>query len=723
MKKIILLAAFLFVVTTFMPLDAQWVKIYGDSDRDDAYFIQQTSDGGYVVAGGTHSDGRLMVLKLDSNGSVEWKSAYYDSYYKNPVSFLQMSDGGYIFAFHAGMNDPDDDYKFKDELLITKLTQDGVYVSTGSIGRFINNNEYAKVFQPTDDGGYVLAGDTQTYGVGEYDIWVSKLTSAGDIEWQRTYGGSDNDSLNSIKNPRDGGYVLASDTRSFGSSEEDILVLKLTSAGDVEWQRTYGGGYSDKACSVKQTSDGGYVLAGNTQSFGAGGGDVWIIKLTNLGDIEWQQAYGGSGDDSVSSIQQTADGSYVFGGTTNSFGEGGGDFWIMKLSAAGDIDWQKTFGTSSGEISHALQQTNDGGYIAAGTISSYGSGSSDFLVLKLLQDGNIDSPCKFLQDSSAQVAVTTVSPTDTSINPLYSDVIRELVDPNLYSYFTEAVEYELCSENPLLAIHSTSGGTTDPPPGTSTHMLGEGVTVTAIPEDGDFTGWSGDAIGLDNPITITMDSDKSIASNFFINEYMLYITAGEGGTTDPEPGIHKDAPGTDIVVTAIPEGGYQFNEWSGDITGTENPVTITLDSNKSVAANFTEISDEGGDIFRINCFVATAAYGSPLHPHVKVLRDFRDEYLMPSKLGRKLVNIYYRYSPFLASVITRHMVLKVAVRRYLLPLVVFSYSMVHLGPLFTSIILFLILTLQIFLIVFWQEDAYYKNKKINMIMANRGTRI
>ncbi|MQY56811.1 hypothetical protein GH140_01260, partial [bacterium] len=257
MKRIILLAAFFLISTTFMPLDAQWVKIYGGDDRDVAYFIQQTSDGGYVVAGGENSDAYLRVLKLDSSGSIEWKLAYRGSYYKIPLSFQQTSDGGYVFACHSGRYDSNDNFTYKDEIWVIKLNSSGGYESTSSFGRFINNGEYAGAFQPTDDGGYVLAGETRTQGAGGNDIWVFKLTPEGDIEWQKTYGERDDDWLRSIQQTSDGGYILAGGTNLFLPLEEEILVIKLTPAGDVEWQWTYGGNLRDRACSIQQTSDGG----------------------------------------------------------------------------------------------------------------------------------------------------------------------------------------------------------------------------------------------------------------------------------------------------------------------------------------------------------------------------------------------------------------------------------------------------------------------------------
>jgi len=174
-------------------------------------------------------------------------------------------------------------------------------------------------------------------------------------------------------------------------------------------------------------------------------------------------------------------------------------------------------------------------------------------------------------------------------------------------------------------------------------------------------------------------------------QYTLTINAGTGGTTYPEPGSYTHDSGTEVSVKAVPSSGYQFSGWTGDASGTSNPITITMDSDKSITANFSAIpsdetggGEEGGK--KGGCFIATAAYGSPLHPHLDILRDFRDKYLMPSKFGRKLVELYYKYSPFVANIIAKHRTLKVVVRIYLLPVIAFSYSMVHLGSIITGLI-------------------------------------
>jgi hypothetical protein len=181
--------------------------------------------------------------------------------------------------------------------------------------------------------------------------------------------------------------------------------------------------------------------------------------------------------------------------------------------------------------------------------------------------------------------------------------------------------------------------------------------------------------------------------------YTLTIESVAGGTTNPSPGSHIYDTGTEVTIKAIPNSGYRFSNWSGDASGTSNPITITMNSDKSIKANFSAIppSEEAGK--KGGCFIATAAYGSPLHLHLDILRDFRDKYLMPSELGRSLVNLYYKYSPFFADLIAKNKALKVTVQINLLPFVALSYSMLHFGWVITAAILAFISIVPIFLIL------------------------
>jgi len=164
-----------------------------------------------------------------------------------------------------------------------------------------------------------------------------------------------------------------------------------------------------------------------------------------------------------------------------------------------------------------------------------------------------------------------------------------------------------------------------------------------------------------------------------------------------------------VIIRAIPDSGYQFSGWSVDASGKENPITVTIDKDKWIVAAFAPL-DEKEKAWELNCFIATAAYGSPLHPHVKILRNFRDRCLMPGKLGRMLVRIYYRHSPFIAKIVKKHRALKLLVRISLLPMIAFSYSMLHFSPIVIGIIFAFIFTLPIFFVCFYRRRM--KNSQV-----------
>lgn len=255
----------------------------------------------------------------------------------------------------------------------------------------------------------------------------------------------------------------------------------------------------------------------------------------------------------------------------------------------------------------------------------------------------------------------------------------------------------------MLTLIAEQGGTTQPAPGTHIYDSGASVGITAYPDSGyRFSNWSGDVSSTDIHIDIDIDGDKVVTAHF-IRLYTLTISTAGEGTTDPVPGAYDYDTGEEVIISAIPESGHEFIEWSGDISGTENPITVIMDLDKSVTANFEPVEEE--PFWRDWCFIATAAYGSSMHPHLDILRDFRDKYLMSSKVGRKFVELYYEYSPLAASFISKHKVLKVVVRIHLLPVVVFCYSMIHFGPTITSAMIFFILMVQMFLIVRYRRGT------------------
>jgi predicted transcriptional regulator len=205
-----------------------------------------------------------------------------------------------------------------------------------------------------------------------------KLDSSGNVQWTKTIGGSSDDFAYSIIQSSDGGYVIAGYTQSFGAGGSDIYVVKLDSSGNVQWVKTIGGSDWDVAYSIIQSSDGGYVVAGRTYSFGAGKADMYVVKLDSAGNVQWAKTIGGSDDDRAYSIIQSSDGGYVVAGYTTSFGAGKEDMYVVKLDSSGNVQWTKTIGGSDKDVARSIIRSSDGGYIVAGYTRSFGSGGGYF---------------------------------------------------------------------------------------------------------------------------------------------------------------------------------------------------------------------------------------------------------------------------------------------------------------------------------------------------------
>jgi hypothetical protein len=297
-------------------------------------------------------------------------------------SLIQTSDGGYAIAgftssFGAGEAD----------VYVVKLDANGNLQWTQTIGG--PAIEEGNSLIQTSDGGYAIAGYTSSFGAGSGDVYVVKLDANGNLQWTRTIGGKGWDAGGSLIQTSDGGYVIAGYTISFGAGGRDVYVVKLDANGNLQWTKTIGGKNDDAGLSLIQTSDGGYVIAGYTISFGAGGRDVYVVKLDANGNLQWTKTIGGKNDDAGLSLIQTSDGGYTIAGTTTSFGAGEADVYVVKLDANGNLQWTKTIVGPASEIGFSLIQTSDGGYAIAGSTNSFGAGDNDVYVIKLNANGNL----------------------------------------------------------------------------------------------------------------------------------------------------------------------------------------------------------------------------------------------------------------------------------------------------------------------------------------------
>jgi hypothetical protein len=368
--------------------ELEWSKTFGNLGDDFGESVGQTSDGGYIIAGFTESYGSggqdVWLIKADSDGNKVWDKTFGGASADAGWSVEQTSDGGYVivgFAESYGAGGQD--------VWLIKTDSDGNKVWDKTFGGASADAGWS--VEQTSDGGYVIAGDTSSYGAGEGDVWLIKTDSDGNKVWDKTFGGASADAGWSVEQTSDGGYVIAGFTESYGVGEGDVWLIKTDSDGDKVWDKTFGGTSFDDGESVQQTSDGGYIIAGFTESYGAGGEDVWLIKTDSNGDEVWDKTFGGTSDDAGWSVEQTSDGGYVMAGDTSSYGAGGWDAWLIKTDSDGNKVWDKTFGGTSDDDGILVQQTSDGEYVVAGYTESHGAGGQDVWLIRVGAGGGVQN--------------------------------------------------------------------------------------------------------------------------------------------------------------------------------------------------------------------------------------------------------------------------------------------------------------------------------------------
>ncbi len=305
----------------------------------------------------------------------EWNKTFGGTSWDRASSVQQTSDGGYILVGYTSSYGAGN-----EDFWLVKTDSGGIKEWDKTFGD--GGRDLAASVQQTSDGGYILAGLTDSYGAGSYDAWLVKTDSSGNKQWDKTFGESSCDVAYAVQQTSNGGYILAGSTSSYGAGNEDFWLVKTDSDGNKEWDKTFGGGGRDSASSVQQTSDGGYILAGSTGSYGAGNYDFWIVKTDSNGIKEWDNNFGGTDYDGAYAVQKTSDGGYILAGYAESYGAGNGDVHIVKTDSNGNKEWNKTFGGHSWGSASSVQQTSDGGFIIAGYTRLYGAGLDDFWLIK-----------------------------------------------------------------------------------------------------------------------------------------------------------------------------------------------------------------------------------------------------------------------------------------------------------------------------------------------------
>lgn len=399
-----------------MPPAIEWSKTYGGAGNDGAYSVMQTKEGGYALAGFATSGGNnhdFWLIKTDSTGIVQLTKTYGGYGIDDAYSVIETLDGGYALAGFTNSSGAGN--------------YDGWLVKLDSEGNMQWNNTYGGataddlyIVVQTDDGGYALVGYSTSFGAGAADGRLVKVDSSGNLVWSQTYGGAGVDDAVNMVQTSDGGYALVGFTRSFGAGGTDFWLVKVDAEGVLQWNKTYGGPSDDSAHSIVQTSDGGYALAGFTYSFGSGDKDFWLVKVDSQGNMEWNKTFGGTGIDDAVSLVKTSDGGYVLAGCTSSWGAGSNDVWVVKTDSFGNLVWSQTYGGAGADYAYSIIQASDGGYALVGNTASFGMGSTDCYFVKITAETAGPSP------SASPTSPPTQAPTSNpSVPPSSTPIIIE----------------------------------------------------------------------------------------------------------------------------------------------------------------------------------------------------------------------------------------------------------------------------------------------------------
>jgi len=359
--------------------DSLWSRTFGGIAGDECFSVIQTSDRGYLLGGKTRSFGdsppNMWVVKTDDRGDSLWSRVFGGGSEDKCYSVVQADNGGFVLT---GSTESYGSGRIDMWLVKTDADGDSLWSRTyGGTGL-----DWCSSAIKTADGGYALFGTSDCDTTGAIDMWLVKTNADGDSLWSQTYGGENQEYGRSIIQTSDGGFLLGGETRSFGAESWDMYVVKTDADGEPLWSRRFGGESMDKCDAVIEDVNGEFALAGFTHSFGAGRADFWLIKTDTEGDSLWSRTYGGEESDISRSAIQSFSNGFIITGFTSSFGSGDWDMWLLRTDSGGDSLWSMTFGGNENEVCYDVIRNIDGGYTLAGYTKSIGSGYSDMWLVK-----------------------------------------------------------------------------------------------------------------------------------------------------------------------------------------------------------------------------------------------------------------------------------------------------------------------------------------------------
>jgi hypothetical protein len=664
-----------FCLFLFLPaaLAGQWAATY----KAEFLASKGAADGGVFVSTYDLASDRGSLLRFSSLGGLVWGKTFAGTF----SAVWPTADGG-CYAANDSINSAG--------VRLIRMSPAGEIVwKMGSTREDIHLFRFC----PTPDGGMIMAGS-----LAGSDLIVRKCSPAGAIEWQKSYGTAREEAVSGLAATADGDYVLLAWSYPGVpvSPPPDLWILRLSSDGEILWQKLFGEATdTDEADIVLPTADGGVLVSGAAGSFSATHNtESFLMKLSPAGAVEWGLTLPSINRSSVDlltdgrfavtsefynastmKIDRTAilivspggavldrkafsmapyhtswrakasgaDGGLLLIVNTSTGGDSDlykdDNAYVMKFSSAGEIEWQKRYG---GEYSVdrvlSVDQAPGGGFLLCGSTDSWNGRKLDSWIMKLRPDGSINPLCYFVKDAAATAVEAPAVPIAFQAAGVDTTAAAQSV---VWANETLDLAFATATEGPV-------------PLGQPT------CTLTLVVKD----------IGANTP---------------------------PPGTTSPAPGAHVYNTGDVVEIAATPNSGIAFVAWTGNLIIDRSPLSIVMDGDKTVNATFRSAGGGGGggggggeDEGRPGpCFIATTAYGSPDHPCVRALRAFRDRYLMRSRPGRSFVDLYYRLSPPVARFVGKHAALRAASRIALVPAVALSYALTRFGPIPTAFLAFL----------------------------------
>jgi hypothetical protein len=379
-----------------------WQKTYGGKDYDVVYSIVKTDDNGYLIAGSTESFGNgerdVYLIKIDKNGNKLWQKTYSGKGYAEVRAIVKTDDGGYLLVgrnWYFIKNTANE----KSTVNLIKIDRDGNKLWEKTYGS--RDWNIANAIIKTDDGGYLLAGSINSFNNRRRDVYLIKIDKNGNKLWQKIYSGKNYDGINAIVKMDDGSYLLAGYT----DFSRDICLIKIDKNGNKLWQKIYGIKDWDVVNKIIKT-DNGYLLAGYTEAFADGERytyrEIYLVRIDKNGNKLWQKTYSYKNSnikysDSVESIIKTDDGGYLLAGFTYSSGNGKSDVCLIKIDKNGNRLWQKTYGGKEWDEASSIVKTDDNGYLIVGSTESFGNGERDVYLIKVDKNGNTSNKVKVVK--------------------------------------------------------------------------------------------------------------------------------------------------------------------------------------------------------------------------------------------------------------------------------------------------------------------------------------